>query len=189
MSAGAEMNVELKLTGADDAYVIRNLWPLYVHEVSEFGPCRPNVHGVLLEDDDVATLAAQGETLNAWWQRPESLFPYLILADGRPAGFNLVATRPYLPELTDGHELDFIVHEFFVLHAFRGRGVGEAAAVQGFDAHPGRWEVVTYPTHARAIAFWRRVTKRYPPSGRFAGEVDHPWGRKVAFRFDSSPGS
>jgi len=181
------MNVELKLTSEDDGYVVKNLWPLYVHEVSEFASFAPNAHGVLLDDESVETLAAQGETLAPWWRTPRWLFPYLILADGRPAGFNLISSGPYLPK---GVELDFVVHEFFVLHAFRGRGVARAAAAQGFARHRGRWEVVTYPSHARAIAFWRRAAGAATATGEcFEAELDHPWGRKVVFRFDNRDGS
>ena len=90
------------------------------------------------------------------------LFPYLILVDGCPAGLNMVAARSRLPQEIDA---DFVVHGFFVLHAFRGKGVAERAATEGFDRHRGKWEVVTYPTHARSIAFWRRVVSSYRPGG------------------------
>ena len=94
------------------------------------------------------------ESLNPWWRDPTSLFPYLIVVDGLPVGFNLIAARSRLP---NGIQADFAVHEFFVIHAFRGRSVAEQAAIEGFNRHKGKWEVVTYPTHLRAIAFWRRV--------------------------------
>ena len=161
-------------------------------EVSEFVASHPptgfaahttsNRHGILFSDDSVTTLAGQGETQNGWWQNTEAAFPYLILVDGVPAGFNLIAARPLL----GGIEAEFVVYEFFVLHPYRGKGVAEQAAIQGFDAHQGKWEIVTYPTHARAIAFWRRVLTHCIPSGFTENEIDHPWGRKVAFHFENS---
>ena len=39
--------VELRLSDEEDAYIIRNLWPLYLHDVSEFDGCRPNRHGIV----------------------------------------------------------------------------------------------------------------------------------------------
>lgn len=46
--------------------------------------------------------------------------------------------------------------------------------------------VATYPSHARGIAFRRRVIGGHTAM-RFSGaEVDHPWGRRVAFRFDNA---
>jgi predicted acetyltransferase len=177
------MTVELRLTDEDEGQVIRNLWPLYVHDVSAFDGNGPNRHGVLTNDDAVTTPVSQAEGQGPWWREPGVLFPYLILADGRPAGFNLVAARSRLPE---GLDADFVVYEFFVLHAWRGSAVGSQAAVQGFDRHRGRWELVTYPNHPRAIAFWRRTIDAYT-QGRFEQEeCDHAWGRKLAFRFDNS---
>lgn len=181
------MNVELRLSSSEDAHVIRNLWPLYQHDVSEFDPSLvPNRHGLFGVDDGVTTLAGQSHAQDPWWRDPQSLFPYLVLVDGTPAGFDLIAARPRLPT---GVDADFVVHEFFVLRGFRGKGVAERAAVEGFDRHRGRWEIVTWPTHARAIAFWRRVVGRCAPNGHSEEEVDHPWGRRVAFRFDNRGGA
>ncbi|MBX3000595.1 MAG: hypothetical protein KF893_18895 [Caldilineaceae bacterium] len=177
------MNVELKLSSDQDAHIIKNLWPLYQHDVSEFDASKPNRYGLFGVDNRVTTLAAYSESLNAWWNDPQSLFPYLILVNGYPAGFNLVAARSRLPQSI---QADFVVHEFFVLHAYRGKGIGEKAAVDGFAMHKGKWEIVTYPNHARAIAFWRRVIHGYSRTGYAEDEMDHPWGRKVVFRFDNT---
>jgi aminoglycoside 6'-N-acetyltransferase I len=185
-TAPSRTNARLELTRHGDAHIIKNLWPLYQHDVSEFAAdLVPNRHGLIGVDDSVTTWAGLGDQQDPWWSEPASLFPYLVLVDGWPAGFNLVAGRPRVPE---GRDVDFVVHEFFVLHAYRGRGVAEGAAVQGFDLHRGRWEIVTWPTHARAIAFWRRVVRGYAPNGHTEGLVDHPWGRRVAFRFDNGGG-
>ena len=180
------MRVELRLSSGEDAHIIKNLWPLYQHDVSEFDPgLVPNRHGIFGADDGVTTLAEHAEAQDPWWRDPASLFPYLILADGIPAGFDLVAAQPRLPA---GIDADFMVHEFFVLHAYRGKGVAARAALEGFDRHRGRWEIVTWPAHARAIAFWRRMVGSYAANGHSEEEVDHPWGRRVAFRFDNSGG-
>jgi aminoglycoside 6'-N-acetyltransferase I len=185
-TADSVVNVELRLSGVEDAYVIKNLWPLYQHELSEFAPdLVPNRHGLIGVDDGVTTLAEHVDRQDPWWREPASLFPYLVLVNGWPAGFNLVAARARLPA---GRDVDFVVHEFFVLHPYRGKGVAEWAAVQGFDRHRGRWEIVTWPHHARAIAFWRRVVRGYASNGHAEEEVDHPWGRRVAFRFDNAGG-
>lgn len=165
--------------------VLGNLWPLYVHDLSEFDAKDPNRHGVLGEDDGVRTIAEQALRQDTWSSEPQALFPYIIMADDRPVGFNLIAARSRLPP---GIDADFVVHEFFVLRAFRGRGIGTRAARSGFDAHRGRWEVVTYPQHSRAISFWRGVIGRHV--GTFSeSEIEHPWGARVAFHFDNvTPG-
>ena len=177
------MNIELKLSSHEDAHIIKNFWPLYQHDVSEFDGSTPNRHGLFGVDDGVRTLAEHAETLNAWWADPQSLFPYLIVVDGCPAGFNLIASRARLPREIDA---DFVVHEFFILHPYRGTSVGEQAAVQGFTRHRGKWEIVTYPNHPRSIAFWRRVIKSYSGNQYTEHEADHPWGRKVVFSFENA---
>lgn len=177
------MNVELRLSVGDDAQVIRNLWPLYQHDVSEFSGAVTNRHGIFSDDRQTKTLAQHLESLDPWWRDPESLFPYLTLVDGSPAGFNLIAARSRLPK---GIQADFVVHEFFVVHAYRGSAVAERAAIDGFNRHKGEWEVVTYPAHLRAIAFWRRLISQYSSMQFSEGEIDHPWGRRVSFRFNNA---
>lgn len=176
----APTNVKLKRSDRADAQIIQNLWPLYQHEVSEFDESRPNAHGIFGASDDVTTLAQHADSLKPWWIEPNALFPYLILVDDQPAGFSLVAARSRLPAEIDA---DFVVHEFFLLHAYRGRGIGERAAALTFDQHDGRWEVVTYPGHAQAIAFWRKALDRYCGGAFSQSEGDHAWGRKMIFRF------
>ena len=175
------MKVEVRLTTDNDAYIIKNLYPLYLHDLSEFDGSLPNSHGLIGEEENVRTLEQQGEVQKTWWERPRELFPYLILADGRPAGFNLIAGKPFVP--VEG--IDYEVHEFFLLHAFRGKGVGERAAVEGDRKYPGRWEVVTYPGHAAAAGVWRRVLRDYTQGNFTEAEIDHPWGRKISFRFST----
>lgn len=166
------MKVELKPSNNKDAYIIKNLYPLYLHDISEFEKALPNRHGIIGESDSVATLAGQGEVQDNWWKKPEELFPYLIFVNGYPAGFNLIATHPCLPQEI---EADFVVHEFFLSHAYRGKGVAEQAAIEGFDRHKGKWEVVTYPTHSRAISFWRKVLNNYTRNKFTEKEGEHPW--------------
>ena len=174
------LNVELRLAADEDVEVIRNLWPLYQHDLSQFDGAVPNRHGIFSNDDETMTLAQHVESLDSWWKDSKSLFPYLIVVNGSPAGFNLIAARSRLPE---GIQADFVVHEFFVLHAYRGDSSAERAAIEGFGRHRGRWEVVTHVGHQRAIAFWRRVVGRYTSMHYIEEEIDHPWGRRVAFRF------
>ena len=99
---------------------------LFQHDVSEFEGMTPNRHGILTDDPDERSLERFGSRLDAWWSEPDALFPYLIRADGETAGFALVAARARLPRTIDA---DFVMHEFFVVHAHRGRGVGERAAL------------------------------------------------------------
>ena len=48
-------DVELVLTSKRDAQPIRNLYPLYLHDIASYEHKPPNRHGVLHKDDDVRT--------------------------------------------------------------------------------------------------------------------------------------
>ncbi len=177
-------SIEVKLSDDKNAHIFKNLWPLYQHEFSEFDTSLvTNCHGLFGVDDSVKTLTEHSDLLSPYWRKTDSIFPYLIFVDGHPAGFNLVAARSILQDEIDA---DFVVHEFFVLHAYRGKGVAERGAIEGFNRHRGKWEIVTTPTNTRAIAFWRRVVRNYVPNRYSEKEMDHPWGRRVAFTFDNT---
>ncbi len=176
------MNVELKLTDRDDAYIVKNLWPLYVNDISEFDGRRPNKHGIVGASHDIASYFDLEGTLDGWWQHPGGIFPYLVYADGLPAGFNIIASPPHIP-----HQIkaDFIVEEFFILHSFRGKGVAEQSAQQGFDLHRGNWEITTYPNSPRAIGFWKKVLGMNG-SGEYTEKLgQHVLGEKAIFNFDN----
>ncbi len=72
---------------------------------------------------------------------------YLVMVDGRPHGFALIARA-------DGA---WHVEEFFVVAGARRGGLGRAAALALFDAHPGPWTWSVRPENPGASAFWRRV--------------------------------
>ena len=60
------MDVTLDLVGIDDAYILKNLWPLYVHDVSAFEESELNPHGLLCADASAISLADQCEGLDPW---------------------------------------------------------------------------------------------------------------------------
>lgn len=173
--------MQLCLSGPEDAAAIRNLYPLYLHDVSAYERKTPNRHGVLSDDDSLRTWGELLDRNSAWWERPGVLFPYLIRVDGVPVGFDLIASGPYVP--TAG--VDFVVYEFFVVHAFRGTGVAAAAAQEGIRRHRGTWEVATWPKASRARASWRKTLSPCARGEVRETEEDHPWGERVVFRFDN----
>lgn len=174
------METKVLLFDRDTAHILSNLYPLYLHDLSEFDEATPNEHGIL-EEGQVRTLGEQAKLHNNWLETPSHLYPFLILADGRPAGFNLIATHPYsVPK-----HVDYMVHEFFLLHAYRGQGVGEQAAIQVFDALRGKWEVFATPKNLRAQGFWRKTISRYT-GGQYHEELGPTvFGEKKIFRFSN----
>lgn len=176
------MKVTTILTDPSTKFIVNNLYPLYLHDLSEIWGWKPNQYGVF-EEDDTLTLSEQNKVFDIWWEKPSILFPYLIRVDHIPAGFALVATPPHTPP---GSE--FYMNEFFMLRAFRGNGSAEAAAVQVFNLHRGSWELHTNPTETnkRAQSFWRKTLHHYT-SGSYQEELantEHD-GNKIVFRFNN----
>ena len=177
------LDVNLKLSNDFDAHIIKNLWVPYQHDISKFDLSKPNCHGLFGVDDTVSNLSDHSEKNNLWWNKKDILFPYLILVDKCPAGFNLIASKPFLPKEILA---DFVVYEFFLLHKYRGSKVSQKAAVQGFEKHKGTWEIVTHTNNDIAISFWRKVISNYTENNYSEKEIDHIWGRKISFNFNNS---
>ncbi|MFC7681833.1 GNAT family N-acetyltransferase [Paenibacillus sp. GCM10028914] len=176
------MNVSIRLTDQSTKFIVNNLYPLYLHDLSEIWGWKPNKYGVY-EDDETMTLNDQNKVFDVWWKNESVLFPYLIRVDEIPAGFAFVATPPYTP-----HGSEYYLNEFFMLRPFRGKGAAEAAAIQMFNSHKGTWEIQTNPGDAnkRAQSFWRRTLNHYT-SGSYQEEYADTTNDnyKLIFRFDN----
>ena len=173
------MNVQCKLATEETANIIRNFYPLYLHDLSEFSGVLPNEYGIY-EEDPVKTLLDQYNLQDIWFQNPEFLFPHIIYVDNKPAGFALVATGKYAPKTTD-----YYLYEFFILRPYRGKNIAMNAATQIFDKFQGKWELYTNPSpeNKRAQSFWTKTVNKYT-SGTFEKSEGETFdGRKIIFRF------
>lgn len=172
------MRIEVVQSTAANAHALHNLYPLYLHDLSEFSDDVPNEHGIYEPEATVRTLAEQSDLAchRICWEKPGVLFPFLFLIDGKPGGFALISTPPYAPA-----DVQFCVQEFFVARPFRGRGLAERAAVDVFERFRGKWVIGVLPRNQKAIAFWKRTVERYTPSG--SGESSQ---EMYIVRFDNS---
>lgn len=177
----AAPEVELNLTSASDNLPIRNLYPLYLHDIASYEHKPPNRHGVLHADGSVETWDEVLATQAPWWKNPELLFPYLIRVGGTPAGFSWVAAGPFVPV----QDAEFTIYEYFVVHAWRGTKVATEGVRQSLERHRGTWFVATWTTAQRAQAFWRRVlpTCAKGPVRETIEQLE--WGERVVFRFEN----
>jgi aminoglycoside 6'-N-acetyltransferase I len=174
------MKIDLTLTDITNSYIIKNFYPLYLHDLARFNGTVPNHHGIFEENDTIVTLAEQYNCQNAWWENPDSLFPYLILVDSIPAGFALISSPPYCC-----NDADYTVHEYFIVNAFRGKGIGKAAALIVFEKHKGKWALHTNASVKNQIAqlFWHNLINNYM-TGEFTELVEQTSeGLRVFYRF------
>jgi predicted acetyltransferase len=116
--------------------------------------------------------AREGEFLAGWFA-DSSAHPFVILSNGRHAGFALVCRPAKFPKTT----VEYRLSEFFIAQHSRRRGVGASAAALLFNRFSGDWEVLEDENNRPALQFWRRVIAQQT-SGRFSetragGEVRH----------------
>lgn len=136
------MNAVIRPAEERDRLLIKNLFNLYQNEFSaytdEFG--FPDENGYFAPD-----------TVNEILPFGDGVFPYIVLMDGRNAGFLLVTDRRY----ADG--CDWRFEEIYLVNAARGKGAAKAAALFAMKNRPGRWRMSVYRENARALKFWRSV--------------------------------
>lgn len=78
------------------------------------------------------------------------------------------------------------IFEFYVIPAFRGKGIGEKMAFAVFDTYPGKWQVRQIEGADEAREFWRKTISKYT-SGDFKENtsIDPYWGPITCQRFES----
>ncbi len=128
--------------------ILRNLYPLYLHDLSEFGG------GYTLDAQGVW----QPDYLPTWLSESEQVHPLLFRLGERPVGFAFVGQAPF-PYMTPGR--DYRLSEFFIVRSERHHGLGRRAAMAVFDRFRGTWELSELQANQAAITFWRRVVSEY----------------------------
>lgn len=176
------MKIEVKLViQREDSNIIKNMYPLYLHDLSGIHGVLPNKYGIF-EEADIKTLEEQYDVQQIWFEHPEELFPYLIIVDDIPAGFCLVGSGKYVPK-----GIDFYVFETFLLNPFRGKSISFKAILDIFDKHSGKWMFYTHATdiNNRAKGFWCKTLLAYT-SGNYVLEkqiIDNM--PKLVFTFEN----
>jgi predicted acetyltransferase len=173
---GASM-LKLEKLPVERAYILQNLYPCYLHDLSEYQDILPNQHG-LFESEDITTY--EKETfLKIWWQHPGLLSPFLISVEGRPAGFVLLAKKPF------SNDSDNEIVEFFILKPYRKKGWGGQAAIQALDLFHGNWRIRVLFKNLPALAFWRSIIAKYTASKYLESNDRSGENEIVVFRFSN----
>jgi len=175
------MEVEVILAADASSNIIRNLYPLYLYDLSEIYGDVPNQYGIY-EDESVKTLTEQYCSQDIWFNEPNILFPFIIYANKKPAGFALISTGKYAPK-----ETDYYVYEFFLLRPYRGKNIAEIAAIQIFNQFKGKWEIYTNPTstNKKGQSFWHKTINNYT-LGKFQQFIGPTFdGEKLIFKFNN----
>lgn len=176
------MNLKVILADNSNGFIIKNMYPLYLHELAGIHGILPNQYGIFEEENTYKTLQDQYDTQQAWFEHPDVLFPYLIYADGIPAGFCLVGSGPYVPK-----DADYYVYETFLLRPFRGQDIMTQATLSIFAKHHGHWMLYTHSTenNKRAQAFWKKTLTAYTNGNYTVSEQVIDGKPKFVYRFEN----
>jgi predicted acetyltransferase len=135
------IRIEVIPAAREQEPILANLLELYIHDFSE-----------LLSID----LGPDGRfvypQLDLYWTEPDR-HPFLVTLDGKWAGFVLVKRAGDVWDMA----------EFFVVRAYRRRGIGSQIAREIWQRFPGSWEVRVMEDNL-ALAFWRRTVPECQPA-------------------------
>jgi predicted acetyltransferase len=168
-----QTQVELAAATLEQKPILANLLELYSHDFSEFWEL---------------TVGADGRFgyggLDRYWTDADR-HPFFILVDGKLAGFVFVKRGPDF----FGNGTAWDMAEFFVLRAYRRRGIGMQIAHVVWRQFKGLWIVRVMQANAAAREFWKRATSAFAgePVQSVRIEKDgEPW---EFFRFESGAAS
>lgn len=175
------MKIEITLADNTNGFIIKNMYPLYLHDISGIHGILPNKYGIF-EEGPVRTLAEQYDVQQVWFENPNLLYPYLIMVDSIPAGFCLVGSGKFAPP-----DVDYYIYETFLLSIFRGKGISYQALVEIFQKHHGKWMLFTHSTenNNRAKSFWHKTVCSYTENVYTTEEIIFEGMPKLVFRFDN----
>jgi predicted acetyltransferase len=177
------MNIRVELCDKENKFIINNIYPLYLYDLSEIWDRKPNKYGVFEEDDKYQTLEKQIPVFDIWWEKESVLFPYLFKADDIPVGFAFVAMPPHTPQ-----HVDYLLYEFFLLRPYRGKGIGDFAAEEVFNKFLGSWELHTNQNterNIRTLKFWRKTLSQYTRNNYIEENKDTSDGLMTVFSFNN----
>lgn len=135
-----EMEVELSILQQKDRHILANLYPLYLHDLSEY-----------LEMDVDGEGKFDCSPVDLFWKE-KNLYPLLIRANHQIAGFILVSGPPYVKP-----GCDYCIQEFFILKKYRRKGIGMRAANKAFSLFQGKYCLLVISKNEPALHFWRNL--------------------------------
>lgn len=136
-----ELTLILKEVLESEKSILRNLYSLYLHELSNF------TTNLDIGEDGVFHY----EELDRFWE-VDGLSPYFIMLDEKIIGFILLIERPFLTK-----ENDYGINDFFILNRYKGKGYAMRATRKIFEEKPGQYFVIQVVENKRAVSFWKKV--------------------------------
>lgn len=162
------MNIELKKIESKDKIILINLFQLYMHDITLSLPMDVNNHG----------LFEYNET-DYYFNNKEGYDPYLIINDNKYIGFVLI-NKEFM--VLNNEENNFNLSEFFILNAYKRKGIGKKIAFEIFDKYKGNFEIKPVPRSNTAKQFWENVIKEYTNNNY---KIEYPKPNRITYIFNT----
>lgn len=149
--------VKLERITVDSKEKFENLMSIYLHDLSEFADdLKVNEKGKF-----------EYEGLDFYF-KSEDLNPFFITYQDEVAGFVLLNTGKYVPK-----DVNYIIHELFLLKGYRKQGVGSAAIKSMLELYKGKYKVVQLSKNKLAVDFWTGFFDKQGIQYIESKEIDH----------------
>ncbi|WP_054705083.1 GNAT family N-acetyltransferase [Bacillus sp. JCM 19041] len=135
------MSVTIKAVKESEKTILKNLYSLYLHDLSRF------TSNIDVKEDG----SFEFKSLDTFWE-VKGLSPYFIKFDDQMIGFILLLERPFLKK-----EIDFGVNDLFILNKYKGRGLGKQAIEKLFQEKQGKYFVIELTENRYAVSFWKKL--------------------------------
>lgn len=121
--------------------LLENLMSLYLHDLSAFS--------TELKINEKGKFVYEGLE---YYLSEKELRPFFIYYKDELSGFALLNGGKFV-----SLAVDYSIHEFFILKAFRKNGLGKKAAKIIFNEYPGKYKIEQLAGNHAATRFWRAV--------------------------------
>jgi predicted acetyltransferase len=162
--------IEVVPAAAEQEAVLANLFQLYAHDFSD-------ILDLPLEEDG---RFGGYRDLSLYW-REARRHPFLVRVDGKLAGFVLMKKGSEFSRRDDVWDMA----EFFVIRAYRRRGIGTRVAYELWNHFAGPWEVRVMAANVSARRFWERAISGFTGEAVQAVRVEKEGEGWDVFSFES----
>ncbi|KAF5048112.1 hypothetical protein DSECCO2_453510 [anaerobic digester metagenome] len=146
MEKGTITLVRVTKEATHEQTVLRSLLKMYCYEWSQYNHLEVDADGTYAFEEHAST----------YWTN-EGYYAFLIAVDEQWAGFVFFDTHDFIVHT----DCDYSMAEFFVMHAYRHRGIGSYVATYLFETFGGAWEIGRHPKNLSSVHFWDKVVGDY----------------------------
>ncbi|WP_026674769.1 GNAT family N-acetyltransferase [Alkalihalobacterium bogoriense] len=135
------MSIILQKVLESEKQVLKNLYSLYLHDLSSFTSHLTINNDGLFEYEDI----------DLFWAI-EGITPYFIMEENTIIGFFLLLHRPFLKK-----DHDFGINDMFILNQYKRKGFGRQAVEEIFKENKGSYFIIELCENVSAVSFWKKL--------------------------------